>query len=100
MLKKYPFYLKATVILFGLVLFFFALSILKPVLIPVSFGLMLAILLNPFVNWLERKEVNRTVAIAIAILFSLLFLALVTYFISSQIASFSDQMPTFKKKSI
>ena len=68
MLKKYPFYLKATVILFGLALFFFTLYILRPVLVPVSFGLMLAILLNPVVNWLQQKKINRTLAIAIAIL--------------------------------
>lgn len=98
MLKKYPFYLKATVILFGLALFFFTLSILRPVLVPVSFGLMLAILLNPVVNWLQRKKINRTLAIAIAIFIALLFLALVTYFISTQLASFSDQLPTFQKK--
>jgi predicted PurR-regulated permease PerM len=59
---------------------------------------MLAVLLNPLTNWLERKKFNRTVAIAIAIVISLLFLALVTYFLSTQIASLSDQLPTFKNK--
>src|SRR5690348_8676396 len=98
MLKKYPFYLKATLILFGLSLFFLALFMTRSVLIPASFGLMLAILLNPLVNWLQSKKVNRVAAISLAILASLLFLGLVTYLISTQIASFSEQLPAFKKK--
>lgn len=100
MLKKHPFYQKATIILFGLSLFFLALFTTKSVLIPASFGLMLAILLNPVVNWLQSKKVNRIAAISLAILASLLFLGIVTYLISSQIASFSEQLPTFKKKGL
>jgi len=97
-LKKYPFYLKATVILFGLVLFVFAVSSLKSVLVPVSFGLLLAILLNPFVGWLQRKKFPKTIAITIAIIISLMLLACLVYFLSKQLASFSDQFPAFQKK--
>ena len=34
MLKKYPFYLKSTVILFGLVLFVYAFANLKDIFVP------------------------------------------------------------------
>jgi predicted PurR-regulated permease PerM len=100
MLKKYPFYLKATLVLFGLSLFFLALSMLRTVLVPVSFGLMLAILLNPVVNWLQSKKVNKVAAISLAIFISLLFIGLVTYLIATQIASFSEQLPAFQKKGL
>lgn len=100
MLKKHPFYQKATIILFGLSLFFLALFTVRTVLIPASFGLMLAILLNPVVNWLQSKKVNRVAAISLAILVSLLFIGLVTYLISTQITSFSEQLPAFKKKGL
>lgn len=98
MLRKYPFYVKATVILLGLTLFAFALSALRTVLAPLAFALMLAILLNPLVNRLKKWKVPSTLAISIAIVFSLICLALITYFFSSQLASFSDQAPVFKEK--
>ena len=44
--KQYPFYLKSTVILFGLMLLVFALFTLKGILAPIAFALIIAILLN------------------------------------------------------
>jgi predicted PurR-regulated permease PerM len=98
MIKKYPFYLKSTVIIFGLVLFFFVLFILKSVLIPLSFGVMLAILLNPFVNFLQKHKWPKLASITVAILTSLVVLASLIYFLSVQLSSFSDQLPAFQKK--
>jgi predicted PurR-regulated permease PerM len=98
MIKKYPFYLKATTIIIGLIGFFFVLFILRSVLMPLSFGLMLAILLNPFVNFLQRHKWPKTVSITVSILISLIALASLIYFLSVQLASFSDQLPVFQKK--
>lgn len=98
MIKKYPFYLKSTVIILGLVVFFFVLFVLKSVLMPLSFGLMLAILLNPFVNFLQKHRWPKVASITLAILISLLALASLIYFLSVQLASFSDQLPEFEKK--
>ena len=67
-LKKYPIYLKGTVILFGLVLFVYILFTLKGVLVPLCFGLMLAILLNPLVGRLERWKLPKVLAISVALL--------------------------------
>jgi predicted PurR-regulated permease PerM len=98
MLKKYPFYLKCTVILFGLILFVYVLSNLKGILVPLSFGLMLAILLNPIVNRFQKWRMNRVVAISIALIIAIILLAAIGYFLSTQIAGFSDQLPVLKKK--
>ena len=98
MREKYPFYLKATVIIFGLVLFFFVLFVLRSVLMPLSFGLMLAILLNPFVNFLVKHNWSKTAAITLAILISLAGLASLIYFLSVQMGSFSNQLPAFQEK--
>src|SRR5689334_13584138 len=98
MIKKYPFYLKSTTVIIGLISFFFVLFILRSVLMPLSFGLMLAILLNPFVNFLQRHNWPKIVSITVAILISLIALASLIYFLSVQLASFSDQLPTFQKK--
>ncbi len=100
MLKKYPFYLRCTVILFGLALFVLILVLLKDILVPLSFGLLLAILLNPLVNFFQKRKFNRTLAIAISVLFAIIIFTAIGYFLSTQIASFSDQLPVLKKKFI
>jgi len=96
--KKYPFYLRSTVILFGLVLFSYALLNLKGILVPLAFALMLAILLNPLVNRLQKWKLRRTWAILLGLLLAIVVIGGIAYFLSTQIASFSDQLPMFKKK--
>ena len=98
MIKKYPFYVKSTVIIFGLILFVYILSVLREILVPISFGLMLAILLNPFVTWLQKLKIPRVVSIAIALIIAIFLIAGIGYLLSTQIAGFSDQLPAFKKK--
>jgi predicted PurR-regulated permease PerM len=98
MLKKYPFYLKSTVILFGLILFVYALSNLRGILVPPAFALMLAILLNPLTNRLQQWKIPKIWAIIISLLLAVIIIAGIAYFLSSQIAGFSDQLPELKKK--
>ena len=98
MLKKYPFYLRSTVILFGLVLFVYILFNLGEILVPLAFALMLAILLNPLTILLEKWRLPHTLAITIAILAAVLFIAGVAYLLFMEVSSFSDQLPIFKKK--
>jgi predicted PurR-regulated permease PerM len=99
MIKKYPWYLKITVILLGLILFSFILSELRDILIPLSFALFLAILLNPLVALLESRKVPKPWAIILALLAAVLALAAIGYFLSMQMTNFSDQLPLLKKKS-
>ena len=98
MQKKYPFFFRSTVTLFGIMLFVFMLFELKSIMIPLAFAVMISILLNPFVNLLTQKKINRVVAISIALLLTILFIAGICYFISSQIGKFSDNMPMLEKK--
>ncbi len=96
--KKYPFYFRSTVTLFGIILFVYVLFILKSILIPIAFAIMIAILLNPFVNRLRQKKIPNIIAIIIALVTAILFVAGVMYFISSQIAKFSNNMPVLEQK--
>ena len=97
MIKKYPFYIRCTVILFFLILLVYSMSNLKVILIPLSFALMLAILLNPLVNRFQKWKLPRVPAIVLAILVALILIGGIGYFLSTQIASFSDQLSLFKK---
>ena len=98
MVKKYPFYIRCTVILFGLVLLVYSMSNLKVILVPLFFALMLSILLNPLVNRFQKWRLHRVLAIALALLIGLIVITGIGYFLSTQIASFSDQLPLLKKK--
>jgi len=98
MLKKYPFYIKSTVVLLGLTLFVYAMSSLKEILIPIAFSLMLAILLNPLCNWFVKKRTPRVLSIILSLLTAIFFVGGIAYFLSSQIAGFSDELPLLKKK--
>ena len=95
--KKYPFYIKCTVILFGIILFVYFLFYLRIILVPFAFGLLLAILLNPLVNRLQNIGIPRVLAISVTVLTAILIFAITGYFLSKQIASFSTQLPLLKK---
>jgi predicted PurR-regulated permease PerM len=97
-MKQYPFYFKTTVILFGLVLFVYSLYILGDILVPFSFALILAILLNPLVNKFQRKGVGKIFAIIFSMLIALFVFGGIMYFISSQVVGFGENFPILKSK--
>ncbi len=96
--KQHPFYLKATVVLFGIILLCYALFNLKDILAPIAFSLIVAILLNPLVNKLQRKGVKKVLAIAIAIIISIIIIGGILFFITTQIMHFGDNLPELKSK--
>jgi predicted PurR-regulated permease PerM len=97
-IKQYPFYIKSTVILFGIVLMVYSMSILRGILVPFSFALIIAILLNPLVNRFRRMGAGRVVAIIFSMLIALVVFGGVMYFLSSQIVGFSENFPALKEK--
>ena len=96
--KQYPFYLKSTVILFGLVLLCYALFNLKGILGPIAFSFIIAILLNPLVNRLQRIGVHRIVSIFLALALAIITVGGILYFISTQVLIFGDNLPELKLK--
>jgi predicted PurR-regulated permease PerM len=96
--KEYPFYLKATVILFGLVLLTYALYNLKGILAPICFSFIIAILLNPLVNKLQRNGAHKLVAIGLSLLVALLIVGGILFFISTQLMAFGENLPQLKIK--
>lgn len=96
--KQYPFYFKATVILFGLILFVYAIFTLQGILVPLAFALLIAILLNPLCNRFIKMKLPRVIAILVTILLAFLFVAGIFYFLSSQIDNFGENLPVLKEK--
>jgi predicted PurR-regulated permease PerM len=96
--RKYPFYLKATVILFGLILAVYVLKSLSSILIPVAFAVLLAALLNPIFNRICRPGLPRAISVLITVLIGIVLVGSIAYLTWTQIAQFSDTLPVFKAK--
>ena len=90
-------YSKFSIILLGIVAFFYILSVGQDIIVPLVFATIIAILLNPFVNYLCKVKVNRVFAILLALTLAILLLGALTYFIINQATMFSESLPEFKK---
>lgn len=96
-IKQYPIYLKATVILLGLVLIAYILNALSDVLVPFAFSILIAILLNPITVRLERY-MPKTLAILFTILLAIIIIGTLLYLLSTQISMFTSSVPLLKQK--
>lgn len=97
-IKQYPFYIKSTVVLFGLVLVVYSMSVLRGVMVPFAFAMIIAILLNPLVNRFRRMGLSNVLSIIFSMLIALSVFGGIMYFLSSQIAGFADSFPALKSK--
>lgn len=95
--QEYPFYIKAPAVLLGLVLFILILYVLADILVPLSFSVLIAILLNPLYVRLE-KVMPKFLAILLSIIVALLFIIGLFYFLSTQINTFISSLPQLQKK--
>lgn len=93
-----PLYAKLSIIIIGIVAFFYILYIGRSIIVPLVFSLLIAILLNPFVNKLCNSGVNRVIAIAIAVLSTILLFTALIAFISWQATMFSDSLTNMQGK--
>ncbi len=96
--QKLPLYAKLCLISLGIISFFFILYVGQDILVPLIFATIIAILLNPVVNFLCRKGMNKVVAILLVITVALLIIGTLMYFIGSQISMFSETVPQLKQK--
>ena len=96
--KKLPLYAKLSLTTIGLIAFFYILYVGQDILVPIIFATIIAILLNPVINFLCRKGMNKVVAILLVLIVALATIAALMYFMGSQISSFSESVPEFKKK--
>lgn len=96
--KQYPFFIKSTVILFGIILLTYSLINLRDILVPIAFAVIISILLNPLVNRFKRSGISKVFSIIIAMLIALTVFCGILYFLSSQMIGFGDNLPLLKSK--
>lgn len=70
----------------------------QEILIPFFFAVLLASLLLPFNQFLERKGVRRIFSILISLTLSLAIIILIVYFLANQITNFLDDLPTIQER--
>ncbi|HEY1024007.1 MAG TPA: AI-2E family transporter [Sphingobacteriaceae bacterium] len=96
--KEHPFYLKTTIVLFGLVLFVHIITSLRDILIPIAFAAVIGILLNPIVNRLQNRRIPKLLSILLGMLIGALVIGGILYFLSSQIIRFGETLPVLRAK--
>jgi len=86
-----------SLILLGIVAFLSLLFVGREIIVPLIFSLLIAILLNPVVNFLARRGLHRIISISIAVLLAFVILIGLFYFIGSQANRFSEALPMLKQ---
>ncbi len=89
-----PIFLKLPLTLVTIALIAAALYLGSSILVPLSFSVLLAMLLHPVVNFLHDHKLNRVVAILLSIFISLCLIGAVIFFLSKQIGNFLNDIPT------
>ncbi|MBK9423287.1 MAG: AI-2E family transporter [Bacteroidetes bacterium] len=97
-MKDYPIYIKGTGYLLLFIMVIFILVAGSTILIPVSLGILLTFLLMPVSRWLESKRVPATLAIVMSIFLMIIVLGGLIFFLSTQIMSFSEDLPLLNQK--
>ena len=95
---KIPFYAQIALIAIGIFAFVFTMHIGQGIIVPFLYAVIIAILLNPFVNYLVQKKLNKTIAISLAVALAVLVVVGIFYIISSQVTMFSETYPKLKIK--
>ena len=95
---KLPFYAKVTIFLVGLFTFVTILYIAQGIIVPLVFAIIIAILLQPVVNYFVRIKINRVVAIVITLFLTFMVIAAVGALLFSQASRFSESWPILVDK--
>lgn len=94
----YPGYVKFTIFIVGTIAFFSGLYLASDVLVPLAVAGLIALLLFPISERLERWGIHRIVAILICLILMFVFLAGIILLLSSQIISLANDLPDLTKE--
>lgn len=87
---KLPFYAKATLIVIGLTVFVNVLYAVQGIIVPIIYSVILAIVLSPVVDFLQRKKINNILAIVFSIILLCVVAILLALVFYAQVNMFSD----------
>ncbi|MDZ7755794.1 AI-2E family transporter [Rhodohalobacter sp.] len=96
--QPYPFWLKATLILFGLCILIVVLSFGKFILMPLAFAAIISMLLNPVVEKFESWKMGRVFSIILVLLLITVVFSGILTLIAVRAVEFSDNLPETTEK--
>ncbi len=98
MQTKHPFYVKAVMIMAGMVLVVFIMREAKSVLVPILVSLLLAILISPFTAFLERRRFPKALAAGVSLVSLIVVLFGLIYFFYNQILGFTGDLSLLEQR--
>ena len=96
--SKLPFYAKVTIFLVGLVAFISIMYFAKSIIVPIVFAVVIAMVLQPVVNFFIRLKINRVFAIVITMLLTFIVIAGFGMLLISQASRFGESWPILVEK--
>jgi predicted PurR-regulated permease PerM len=93
-----PFYVKISVIIIGLFAFVSILYLTQSIVVPLIYSTIIAIVLNPLVNFFTKRKVSKVIAITISLIIAIATTLLIITFLSIQMMQFSDSFPKLVQK--
>ncbi|MDD2488832.1 MAG: AI-2E family transporter [Bacteroidales bacterium] len=93
-----PFSIKTSILLIGIFTFISILYIVQDIIIPLVFAGIIAILINPIVNFFIRRKIHRLIAIFFTLLLITIFIGAVGLLLVWQISGFTESWPSFVDK--
>lgn len=96
MTTQQPFYFRFTMILLMVALIALFIYFGSDLVVPFALSMLIAILLMPVCNFLQRKGLSRMLSVLLALLAAAVFAGGIIYFLSSQVASFLNDFDQIK----
>ena len=88
-----PFYVKSSIIIIGLFVFVYILYLTQSIIVPVIYSAIIAIVLNPVVNFFTKRKINEILAISITLIIFIALTLFIIMFLSVQMMQFKDSFP-------
>src|SRR3989338_3917084 len=96
--NKIPLYAKTALIFISMFAFVYTLYIGQQIIIPLVYATIIAILLNPVVNFLTRHKFNRFIAIILSVILAIAIVAGILAVLISQGDNFMSSAPEMQEK--
>jgi predicted PurR-regulated permease PerM len=98
--NRFPRYVRLPFLLITMILFMYVIIQAKQFLYPLAFGVFLAYLLFPVVNFLEKHDVPRILSIIVGLVIIIAIIYGAGFFIFRRIGTLVEDMPSLKKQAL
>ncbi|MDZ7849100.1 MAG: AI-2E family transporter [Owenweeksia sp.] len=97
-MKDYPSYIKFSAVAVSIALLLVAMVVARDLLVPFCWSILLALVILPFTQWLEKKIKHRGISAIISIIVLIAIIGGVIFLLSSQVINLANEVPQIFKK--